>query len=86
MGRTTLAVVTVVIGVAVAMAPGAGAATHQTDSGKRWTILDLGTLGTRWTSGSAAAVNARGQIVGTNGTQRTVNVTLATRPAPAQLP
>ena len=50
------------------MAAGAGAATHDTDSGKRWTILDLGTFGTRWTSGSAAAVNARGQIVGTNGT------------------
>ena len=32
------------------------------------TIADLGTFGARWTSGSAAAVNARGQVVGTNGT------------------
>ena len=47
MSRTTLAVITVVIGVALAMAAGAGAATHDTASGKRWTILDLGTFGTR---------------------------------------
>ena len=55
-------------GVALALTAGAGAATRETGSGPRWTITDLGTFGARWTSGSAAAVNARGQVVGTNGT------------------
>ena len=68
MSRTTLAVVTVAIGVALAYTAGAGAATHETLGGPRWTIVDLGTLGAGWTSGSAAAVDARGQVVGTNGT------------------
>ncbi len=68
MSRTTLAVVTVVIGVALAVIAGAGAGTHDTVGGPRWTIVDLGTFGARWKSGSAAAVNARAQVVGTNGT------------------
>ena len=63
MSRTTLAVVTVIGGTALALTAGAGAATHP-----RWTIADLGTFGARWTSGSAAAVNEHGQVVGTNGT------------------
>ena len=67
MSRTTLAVLTVVVGVALALTAGAGAATH-TSRGPRWTITDLGTFGPRWTSGSAAAINGRGQVVGTNGT------------------
>ena len=53
MSRTTLAALTVIVGVAVALTAGAGAATNP-----RWTIADLGTFGARWTSGSAAAVNA----------------------------
>jgi probable HAF family extracellular repeat protein len=68
MSRTTLAAVTVVAGAALALIASAGAATHETVGGSRWTIADLGTFGAGWTSGSAAAVNARGQVVGTNGT------------------
>ena len=68
MGRRTLALITVVVGAALGLAAGAGASTHDRVGGKRWTIVDLGTFGTRWTSGSAAGVNARGQVIGTNGT------------------
>jgi probable HAF family extracellular repeat protein len=69
MSRTTLAALpVVVVGVALALVAGASATTRETGSGPHWTITDLGTFGARWTSGSAAAVNGRGQIVGTNGT------------------
>ena len=69
MRRTTLALITAVIGITLVLsAVASAAATHETAGGKRWTIADLGTFGPRWTSGSAAAINERGQVVGTNGT------------------
>jgi probable HAF family extracellular repeat protein len=68
MNRTTLAVMTAVVGIALALTAFAGAATPGTPGGTRWTITDLGTFGPGWTSGGAAAINERGQVVGTNGT------------------
>jgi probable HAF family extracellular repeat protein len=68
MGRTTLALITAVMGITLALTAAAGAATHGTAGTTRWRITDLGTFGPGWTSGSAAAINARGQVVGTNGT------------------
>ena len=68
MRRTTLALITVAMGIALSLSAAAGAATHGTAGARHWTITDLGTFGSRWTSGSAAAINERGQIVGTNGT------------------
>ena len=71
MRRTTLALITAVIGITLVLsAVASAAATHETAGGKRWTIADLGTFGPRWTSGSAVAINERGQVVGTNGTAR----------------
>ena len=68
MSRATLAVMTVVVGVALALTAVAGAATHGSVGATRWTITDLGTFGPDWTSGSAAAINLSSQVVGTNGT------------------
>ena len=68
MRRTTLALITAVMGIALSLSAAAGAGTHGTGGAGRWTITDLGTFGTRWTSGSAAAINKLGQVVGTNGT------------------
>ena len=68
MRRTTLALITAVMGITLALSTAAGAATHGTAGSRPWTITDLGTFGPRWTSGSAAAINKRGEVAGTNGT------------------
>ena len=65
--RATLAVLAVVVGAGLVSASATGAASDPSGS-TRWTITDLGTFGPAWTSGSAAAVNGRGEIAGSNGT------------------
>ena len=66
LGKTlALASATVLAGVPTAAA---GATARESGSSARWEITDLGTLGPAWRDSGAAAINARGQIVGTNGT------------------
>jgi len=64
---TTIAGLMVAVGLALAAT--ATGSTGRTSAGAaRWTITDLGTLGSAWRDSSAAAINERGEIAGTNGT------------------
>ena len=67
--RNTIAVVVIAVLVGASVTASGAAATSKPEApGMRWAIVDLGTLGSSYRDSSAAAVNTRGEVVGTSGT------------------
>src|SRR5712691_1279429 len=65
----TFALASLAVLAAVPAAAFGGTSSQRSEaSSARWTITDLGTLGPGWRDSSAAAINAHGQVVGTDGT------------------